>query len=99
VRGALLSLVASTVIACGDEADEVASEIVRDGGALDGAPPLDAPPAADSAQVIPDAGVDSALPDRAAPDTAPTDSGSDAQNTDGLSVTVSPTAGTITEDL
>jgi len=89
-----LALAAWTVIACGNE-DQVVDrgvDISVDARAPDPKGPPDAAP------VTPDAGVDSALPDRAAPDVAPPDSGSDAPDLDG-SVTVSPTAGTITENL
>jgi hypothetical protein len=74
----------------------VAVEIVRDAGKPDSKPAPTIPPVPDSAQP-PDAGVDSALPDRAAPDAATADSGSDALETDGFSVTVNPNEGTISE--
>ena len=87
VFGGMLSLAAWTVVACGDgDQVDLGADITRDASPPDKAP-------------APDAGVDSALPDRAAPDTAPADSGSDALDTDGFSVTVSPTAGTIGENI
>jgi hypothetical protein len=96
VLGGMLSLLAWTVGACEDNPDKVAVEIVGDAGKPDSKPAPTMPPAPDSAQP-PDAGVDSALPDRAAPDAAMADSGSDALDTDGFSVTVNPNQGTITE--
>jgi hypothetical protein len=87
----MLSLAAWTVGACGDKPDKVAVEIVRDAGTPDSKLAPHSPPAA------PDAGVDSALPDRAAPDAPTADSGFDANDTDGFSVTINPTEGTISE--
>jgi hypothetical protein len=102
VLGGLLSLAAWMVIACGNE-DKVVDrgvDISRDAQAPDPKAQPDQKGQPDSAAVAPDAGVDSALPDRAAPDADPApDAGSDTHDTDGFSVTVNPTSGTITENL